>query len=46
MELQHKLGELAEWTGKPDRPFPGDAVALGDQLHRVAELLQGSDDLS
>ncbi len=38
-ELQLELSLLSEWTENPDRPFPGDAVALAGQLRRLAELL-------
>lgn len=38
-ELQLELSLLSEWTESPDRPFPGDAVALAGQFRRLAELL-------
>lgn len=43
-ELQRKLNGLSEWTGNPDRPFPGDAVALAVQLRSLAVLMVAGDD--
>jgi hypothetical protein len=44
-DLRLTLSDLVEWTDNPARPFPGDAVALADQLTWLAALLLADNDI-
>lgn len=43
--VQLELSGLTDWTDNPARPFPGDAVALAEQLQWVAALLLADDEI-
>jgi hypothetical protein len=44
-ELLLKLDGVADWTDYPAKPFPGDALALAEQLEWLAILLRADDDV-
>jgi hypothetical protein len=43
-ELKLNLSELDDWIDNPARPFPGDSVAIADQLQWLATLLRAEDE--
>lgn len=43
-DVRRELDQLSGWIDNPDGPFPGDAIALGELLHRVAGLMLAGDD--
>jgi hypothetical protein len=42
-ELSKSLHALNGWLENPNQQFPGDSVALAEQLHKVAQLLLADD---
>jgi hypothetical protein len=44
-DLRRMLSELDDWTDNPVRQFPGDSVAIADQLRWLAALLVADEDV-